>query len=57
MTAFAIGAAVVPPAPVWFCNTTAIAIRGALAGAKAMNQVVLRVPAPPVSAVPVLPAT
>src|SRR6266516_4362712 len=55
MIAFAIGAAVVPPAPVWFWSATATG--GALAGAKAMNQVVFGVPGPPVSAVPVLPAT
>ena len=30
MTAFAIGAAVVPPEPVWSSTTTAIATRGAL---------------------------
>src|SRR5206468_4921050 len=57
MIALAIGAAVVPPAPVWFWRTTATATRGAFAGAKAMNHVVFGVPGPPVSAVPVLPAT
>src|SRR5207244_10514909 len=57
MIALAIGAAVVPPAPVWFWRTTATATRGASAGAKAMNHVVFGVPGPPDSAVPVLPAT
>src|SRR5213080_3808193 len=57
MIALAIGAAVVPPAPVWFWSATATATRGAFAGAKAMNHVVFGVPGPPVSAVPVLPAT
>ncbi len=56
MTSFAIGAAVVPPAPLWFSSITAIATRGAPTGANAMNDVWLR-PRMPVSAVPVLPAT
>src|SRR6266567_403355 len=55
-TSLAIGAAVVPPTPVWFCSTTATAYLGWLAGAKQMNQAVL-IPLLPVSAVPVLPAT
>src|SRR4051812_20567964 len=57
MMDFAIGAAVVPPEPLWFWRTTATATVGWSAGAKATNQVVFRVPVPPVSAVPVLPAT
>ena len=56
MTVFAIGAAVWPPTPCWFSRKTAIATRGASAGAKAMNEVVFT-PGAPVSAVPVLPAT
>src|SRR5262245_35067436 len=56
ITVFAIGAAVRPPTPRWFSRKTEIATRGASAGAKAMNEVVLT-PGVPVSAVPVLPAT
>ena len=42
MTCFAIGAAVVPPTPVWFSSITAIATLGASTGANAMNEVGLR---------------
>ena len=58
MTARAIGAAVVPPTPLWFSSTTAMATCGGLRRppAKAMNQVVFE-PSMPVSAVPVLPPT
>ena len=52
----AMGAAVTPPVPAWSESATATATLGASAGAKAMNQVLLR-PETPVSAVPVLPAT
>src|ERR1051325_4391587 len=57
MMALAIGAAVVPPEPLWFCMTTATATRGAFAGAIETNHVGFGVPGPPFSAVPVLPAT
>ena len=43
MTARAIGAAVVPPTPLWFCSTTATATSGGDVSslpAKAMNHVV-----------------
>ena len=56
MMARAIGAAVAPPVPAWSESATATATSGRSAGAKAMNQVLLR-PGTPVSAVPVLPAT
>ena len=57
ITCLAIGAEIVPPKPLsWFSTTTAIATRGASAGAKAANQVVWMLPRP-TSAVPVLPAT
>ena len=56
MTSRATGAAVVPPVPLWFCRTTAIASLGGLSSspAKAMNHVVFE-PGTPVSPVPVLP--
>ena len=56
MICFAIGAATSPPVACWRSTTTATAMRGLSAGAKAMNQVVLTWFSP-VSAVPVLPAT
>ena len=56
MICFAIGAATSPPVACWRSTTTATAMRGLSAGAKAMNHVLLR-PETPVSAVPVLPAT
>ncbi len=56
MIALAIGAAIVPPVPLWRSRTTATATLGFSAGAKEMNQVVFTWFAP-VSAVPVLPAT
>ena len=59
MTVRAIGAAVVPPTPLWFWRTTAIATSGgdsASFPANAMNHVVLDSETP-VSAVPVWPAT
>ena len=57
MTARAIGAAVVPPVPLWFCRTTAIASSGAASSsgpANAMNHVMFE-PGTPVSPVPVFP--
>ena len=59
MTARAIGAAVVPPVPLWSSSTTAMASSAGLSSsgaAKAMNQVVF-LPGTPVSPVPVLPPT
>ena len=56
MTAAATGAATPPPVPGVPSMTTATAIWGASAGAKPMNQALLR-PSTPVSAVPVFPAT
>src|SRR6267378_4897283 len=57
ITCFAMGAEIVPPKPLSWCSTTtAMATRGASAGAKAANQVVWMLPRP-TSAVPVLPAT
>ena len=38
----AIGAAVVPPVPLWFSSMTATATRGRSAGAKATNDVMFR---------------
>ncbi len=57
MTSRAIGAAVVPPVPLWFWRTTAIASSGGRSSsspAKAMNHVMFE-PGTPVSPVPVLP--
>ena len=59
MTSRAIGAAVVPPVPLWFWSTTATASSAGLSSsgpANAMNQVVFE-PGTPVSPVPVLPPT